>query len=90
MIYDQKCYNSILDIPENIKYDTVNVFRNLNAIPEVYNDIIKSKRNINCVWLQLGLHNNEYAEMFRKKGVTVIENKCIKIEHHKLNAASKL
>ena len=76
-ILGEKVYTNLKDIPEKI--DIVNVFRKPEAIAEVIDEAIEVKPDI--IWLQLGLCNNEAAQKAREKGIKVVMNKCIKIEH---------
>jgi predicted CoA-binding protein len=36
------------------------------------------------VWMQLGIVNEQAAEMAREAGLTVIMDRCMKIEHQRL------
>jgi predicted CoA-binding protein len=76
-IGDQKCYKSVLDIPDNI--DIVDIFRPSSEVMPVVEDAIKKKAKV--VWIQLGIINEEAAELARKNGLEVVMNRCIRIEH---------
>ena len=40
--------------------------------------------DIDTVWTQLGLVNNEAAAKAKEKGMKVVQNKCTKIEHNNI------
>ncbi len=73
----QKCYQSLRDIKEQI--DIVDIFRR----PEHILPIVEEAIDIGSgtVWMQLGIMNEEAAQLARNAGLNVIMDKCIKIEH---------
>lgn len=70
-------YKSLRDIPFVI--DIVDVFRKSEDIPELIDDVLEVKPK--CCWLQLGIQNDEAVKPLIEKGITVVQNKCIKIEY---------
>lgn len=80
-ILGEKVFRSLDEIP--FKVDMVDVFRKPEVISVVVDACIK-RGDIDCVWTQLGLVNNEAAIMARKAGIKVVQNYCTKIEHSRL------
>ncbi len=80
-ILGEKVYRSLAEIP--FKIDMVDVFRKPDVIGLVVDACIK-RGDIDCVWTQLGLTNNEAAQKAIKSGIKVVQNKCTKIEHAQL------
>jgi uncharacterized protein len=76
-ILGEKCYASLTDIPEQI--DIVNVFRRSEFIVPIAEEAIKSKAKV--LWLQQGVYNEEAASLASKQELTVIMDRCIKVEH---------
>lgn len=76
-ILGRKCYPDLLSIPE--KVDIVEVFRPISEIPAITDQAIQIKAR--CLWLQLRLTDLESAERARAAGLTVILDKCVKMEH---------
>lgn len=74
------CYPSLKEVPCHI--DIVDIFRACEAIPAIVDEAIEIKAG--TVWMQLGLANNEYADKARNAGLSVVMNKCTKIEHDRL------
>ena len=79
-VLGEPSYKSLLDIPFDV--DIVDVFRKTEDIPPVVDEAIKKKAK--TVWLQLGLIHDEAVEKAKEAGLKVVQNKCMKIEHHKL------
>ncbi|KAB2837698.1 MAG: CoA-binding protein [Melioribacteraceae bacterium] len=73
-----KIYKSIKDIPFEI--DIVDVFRRSEDIPEIMKDVLE--KNPKVLWLQLGIKNDEAVKPAIVKGITTIQDKCIKIEYY--------
>lgn len=73
-----KVYKSIKDIPGEI--DIIDVFRRSEDIPGLMDDVLEKTPKV--LWLQLGIKNDEAVKPAVEKGITVIQNKCILIEHN--------
>jgi len=82
-ILGEKVYRSLEDIPKDIKVDMVDIFRKPNVIGTVVDAAIV-RGDVQCVWTQLGLVNNEAAKKAKDAGLKVVQNYCTKIEHAKL------
>jgi len=80
-ILGEKCYPDLKSVQESI--DIVNIFRKPDAIAQIADEAIEI--NAKTIWMQLGLANNAAAEKARQKGLTVVMNKCLKIEHRNIN-----
>lgn len=76
VILGEKCYASLAEIPEQV--DIVNVFRRSEFIVPIAEEAIQVKAKV--LWLQLGIFNEEAASLASKQGVTVIMDRCIKVE----------
>ena len=81
VILGEKVYRTISEIP--FKIDMVDIFRKPDAIAEIVDEAIK-RRDVDTVWFQLGLVNNEAAAKAKEAGLKVVQNKCTKIEHRNL------
>jgi uncharacterized protein len=76
-ILGEKCYASLADIPETV--DIVNVFRAPGALPQIARDTVTI--GAGALWCQFGVINEEGARIAEDGGVTVIMDRCIKVEH---------
>lgn len=79
-VLGEACYPDLKSVPEHI--DIVDIFRNVEVIPGIVDEAIEAKAG--SVWMQLGLCHNESADKARNAGLSVVMNKCIKIEHSRL------
>uniref|UniRef100_UPI00404728A1 CoA-binding protein n=1 Tax=Aliarcobacter sp. TaxID=2321116 RepID=UPI00404728A1 len=80
-ILGEKVYRTISEIP--FKIDMVDIFRKPDAIAAIIDESI-ARGDVDTVWTQLGLVNNEAAQKAIKAGLKVVQNKCTKIEHRNL------
>jgi len=80
-ILGEKVYRSLKEIP--FKVDMVDIFRKPDVIGMVIDAAIE-RGDIDTVWTQLGLVNNEAAQKAKESGMKVVQNKCTKIEHREI------
>jgi uncharacterized protein len=76
-ILGQRCYPSLADVPEPV--DVVNVFRAPDALPEIAREAVAI--GAGALWCQFGVINLEGARIAEEGGLTVIMDRCLKIEH---------
>lgn len=82
-ILGEKVYRSLTNIPLDIKIDMVDIFRKPEVISSVVDEAI-SRGDVDCIWTQLGLVNNEAAKKAEENGMKVVQSHCTKIEHNAL------
>jgi predicted CoA-binding protein len=83
-VLGEQCYPNLEAVTEHI--DIVDIFRNVEAIPTIVDEAIQA--GADCVWMQLGLVHNKSAEKAREAGLSVVMNKCTKIEHSRMRTNS--
>ena len=66
-----------------VPVDVVDVFRRADALPGIVDDAIKLGARV--VWMQLGIRNAGAAATAEAAGLTVIQNRCMKIEFGRLS-----
>ena len=76
-ILGEKCYGSLLDIPEPV--DVVDVFRAPDALPGIAREAVAI--HAGALWCQYGVINSEGAQIAEDGGVPVIMDRCLKVEH---------
>ncbi|MCX7175969.1 MAG: CoA-binding protein [Proteobacteria bacterium] len=79
-ILGQKCYASLTEIP--CKVDIVDCFRKAEDIPPLAEQAIAIGAKV--LWLQLGVINQEAAQLAAGAGLDVVMDRCVKIEHARL------
>lgn len=70
--------------PSGQGIDIVNCFRNPEDIPPLARDAIAIRAG--CLWMQLGIENQQAADLARAAGLDVVMDRCLKIEHRALKA----
>src|SRR6267378_5328360 len=78
-VLGEHSYARLEDVPEKI--DIVNVFRRAEDVPPVVESAIRIGAKV--VWMQSGIENEAAAEMARSRGLVVIEDACILVEHRR-------
>jgi predicted CoA-binding protein len=76
-ILGERSYASLLDIGEPV--DIVNVFRAPDALPAIAQDAVTI--GAGSLWCQFGVINAEGARVAETGGVSVVMDRCIKVEH---------
>ena len=77
-ILGEKCYATLRDIPFPV--EVVDIFRVVSAIPGIVDDAIAVGAKV--VWMQQGLEEPASALKARQAGLSVVMDRCLKIEHH--------
>ena len=80
-ILGETVYETISAIPFSI--DIVDVFRPPQECPDIARQAITL--GASCLWMQIGIESAEAAAIAQAEGLTVIMNKCPKIEHSRLS-----
>ena len=76
-ILGQTCYPSLRDVPDHI--DVVDVFRAPDALPQIAREAVEI--GADCLWTQFGVINEEGVRIADRGGLTVIVDRCLKVEH---------
>jgi predicted CoA-binding protein len=80
-ILGQSVYGSLQEVPAPV--DMVDIFRTSDAALEIVREALaeKDRLGIKTIWMQLGVINEDAAQLARDAGLTVIMDRCPKIEH---------
>ena len=81
-VLGEPAVDSLADVTEPI--DLVDVFRRPVFTPEVARAAVAVGAKV--LWLQLGIANEEAAEIAEAGGLTVVMDSCIMVEHRRLAA----
>lgn len=64
--------------------DMVDIFRRSEAVPGIVDQALEQFPNLQTIWMQIGVEHAEAAAKAEARGVTVIQNRCPKIEYQRL------
>nr|WP_313884999.1 CoA-binding protein [Desulfofundulus sp. TPOSR] len=77
----ERAYPELRAIPHPV--DVVNVFRRAEEVPEIIEAVLQLNFQP-VIWLQLGVVHQEAAEKARARGLTVVMDRCLMVEHRRL------
>jgi hypothetical protein len=72
-------YATLADIP--VPIDMVEIFRNSEAAGPITDEALALPSHPKVLWMQLGVRNDNAAAKAEAEGLTVIMNRCPKIEY---------
>ncbi|HEY7659955.1 MAG TPA: CoA-binding protein [Actinomycetota bacterium] len=75
-VLGERAYPSLLDVPEELAIDVVDVFRRSEHTPAIARDAVA--RGARVLWLQDGIVNDEARSIAEAAGLTVVMGVCIK------------
>ncbi|SEM54377.1 hypothetical protein SAMN04488003_101477 [Loktanella fryxellensis] len=73
---------TLADVPGTV--DMVDVFRQSDAVPGIVEEALARWPTLDVIWLQLGVRHDAAAAAARAQGVTVVQDRCPKIEYARL------
>ncbi|MCD2200790.1 CoA-binding protein [Halobacterium sp. KA-4] len=82
-IFDREAYDSLSDVDEQV--DIVDVFRPSEEVAGIVDEAI-ARDDVQVVWTQLGIRDDDAAQRAEDAGLRVVQDKCIKVEHGRLKA----
>jgi predicted CoA-binding protein len=78
-VLGEKCYPSLREV--KIPVEIVNIFRRPEYVDEIVDQAIQIKANV--IWMQTGIINEEAADKAIDAGLSVVMDRCIKVEYRK-------
>jgi len=79
-LHGQMVYPDLRAITERV--DIVNVFRRSEHLPQIVEDAIAI--GARALWTQLGVVHDAAAARAQAAGLTVVQDRCIMVEHRRL------
>lgn len=76
----ETAYSDLRAIP--LPIDCVVVFRRPEYVPGIVDQAIEA--GARYIWMQLGIHNQQAADVARAAGLGVVMDACIMVEHRRL------
>jgi O-acetylhomoserine (thiol)-lyase len=85
-ILGEVVYARLADIPPEVRFDMVDIFRNSEAAGDIVDESVAAKesRGISVIWMQLGVRNDAAAKRATEAGLRVVMDRCPKIEYSRL------
>jgi predicted CoA-binding protein len=80
-ILGQTVYADLKGVPGPV--DMVDIFREARYAPQIARDVVaqKDRLGVKVLWMQLGVISEEAEQIGREAGLTVVMDRCPKIEH---------
>jgi len=81
-LFGELVYPDLASVPDEV--DMVDVFRRSESVPAIVEEALERWPALKAVWMQIGVESAEGRAMAEARGVRVVENRCPKIEYHRL------
>lgn len=78
-------YPTLADLP--VVPDMVDVFRRYEDLPALLQEIVALDPLPKYLWLQQGLRHQQVADQARAAGLTVVMDRCLKVDYARLISA---
>ena len=78
----RKILSDLSEIDEPV--DMVDIFRRSDQVPEIVAQAMAHLSGLKTIWMQIGVRHAETAAKAEAQGLTVIQNRCPKIEYQRL------
>jgi len=83
-LFGERVHASVADIPPEIPVDMVELFRRSEAVPGIVAEALEHLPKLRTVWMQVGVTSSDATDMAEARGLTVIQDRCPKIEYQRL------
>lgn len=81
-LFGETVYADITSVPDAV--DMVDIFRRSEAVPQIVDDALARWPALQTIWMQIGVMHDAAAAVAEARGVTVIQDRCPKIEYQRL------
>jgi predicted CoA-binding protein len=83
-LFGERVYGTLSEIPPEVPVDMVDIFRRSDAVPGIVEEALAHLPALRTIWMQLGVEHVEAADKASAAGLTVVQNRCPKIEYQRL------
>jgi predicted CoA-binding protein len=80
-VFGREAHDSLAEVPDEI--DVVDVFRPSDEVAGIVDEAL-DRDDVNVVWTQLGIRDDQAARRAEDAGTLVVQDRCIKVEHQRL------
>ena len=79
-ILGEHVHARLSEIPKSEGVQMVDIFRRSDAVGPIVDEALACLPDLKTIWLQLGVRNDAAAARAKAQGITVIQDRCPKIE----------
>lgn len=83
-ILGRPTYDSLSAVNETV--EIVDVFRPSAEVADIVDEAL-ARDDVEVIWLQLGIHDDEAVARAEAAGIQVVQDRCMKPEHRRLLAS---
>lgn len=83
-LFGERVYGALSEIPNSVPVDMIDIFRRSDAVPGIVDEAIAHLPKLRTIWMQLGVEHAKAAAQAEALGMTVVQNRCPKIEYQRL------
>ena len=81
-LFGQRVVGALDDIRGGV--DMVDIFRRSEAVPDIVDEALEVLPGLATIWMQIGVSHAQATLKAKARGITVIQNRCPKIEYQRL------
>ncbi|WP_394743054.1 CoA-binding protein [Natronococcus roseus] len=82
-IFDRSAADALSDVDQEI--EVVCVFRPSEEVTGIVDEVLE-REDVETVWTQLGIRDDEAADRLEESGRSVVQDQCMKVQHQRLLA----
>ena len=79
----------VASVSEAHEADMVDIFRRPEAVPEIVEEALELPK-LRTIWMQIGVRHAQAAARAEAAGITVIQDRCPKIEYQRLHGELRM
>ena len=81
-LFGQTVVGSLAELPSNVQM--LDIFRRPEHVPALVDEALEVMPNLQTIWMQIGVIHEAAAAKARARGLTVVMDRCPKIEYQRL------
>ena len=89
-LFGREIYPDLGSIPSALKVDMVDIFRRSEAVPPIVDAALQGLADLRTIWMQIGVQHAAAARKAQDRGITMIQNRCPKIEYQRLHGELRM
>lgn len=80
-----EAFDTLTAVPSGT-VEVVEIFRPSEEVADIVDEALE-RTDVRAIWTQLGIQDDEAASRARDAGLTVVQDRCMKVEHQRLREA---